>query len=179
MNKIRHYRGLDMTDFVTCRGNLDRGFIGLEDIVDFCIDNVKPTDTVLELGTFKGASTVVFAHYARQVISVDIDNSINNNITKCNNILLIQCDSRLVYKLFPHKFYNVLYVDSVHTYKHLKEELRTLVPLAIEGARIGGHDYITDIHDPEFQRSPQIIKAVDEFCEGKPSKIYKFGSWVR
>ena len=41
-------------------------------LIDFCVDNIKPTDHLLELGCCLGASTSIFAQFAKKVTTADV-----------------------------------------------------------------------------------------------------------
>lgn len=169
------YREIDIKNFpVHKRGNGSGNPENLFGLIDFCIDNVKEKDTVLELGCFYGASTAVFSHFAKHVVTVDINfNHITQEfINKYLNVELIRCSSLNVSNKFYDESFDIMYIDTVHTYDHCIKELSKLYSkckINKYGFRtIGGHDY----------NQPGINKAVKEFFGRKPDNVYTDTSWV-
>lgn len=169
------YRGIDMRHFpVHKRGNDSGKPENLFGLIDFCIDNVKITDTVLELGCFYGASTAVFSYFAKNVLAVDINfNHITQEfINKYLNVELLKCSSLSIYQHFDDNAFDILYIDTVHTYEHCIRELNSLYhkckPNQDGVRRIGGHDY----------NNPHIYRALKEFFIRDPDQIYSDTSWV-
>jgi hypothetical protein len=137
-------------------------------LIDFCIDNVKEDDTILELGCLNGASTSVFSFFAKKVISVDVNFSRleKDFLEKHKNVELIQKSSLDVSDLKIR--YDLLYIDTVHEYNHCTKELDSLYEFCRSNPkRIGGHDY-------DFVG---VKSAVNDFFGRKPTKIYDDNSW--
>ena len=150
----------------------------LHGLVDFCIDNVKPEHTLLELGNFQCASTSVFIQFAKKVISVDINlptgrfvDAVNESAEALGSeLLFLQCSSlELVSRHKKDLAYDVLYIDTVHTEEHCTKELKSLVGFCNSSPKIiAGHDYHTS----------GVKSAVNNFFKRKPDKVYTDGSWV-
>jgi hypothetical protein len=66
-------------------------------------------------------------------------------------------------KELPDEHLDMVYIDTVHTYEHVKEELELSLKKVKKGGIIAGHDYT-----PHFG---EAIRAVDEFCEKYNRKI--------
>lgn len=140
----------------------------LHGLIDFCFDNVGEEDTVLELGCFHGASTSIFSHFAKKVISVDLNfsNISGDFLEKHENVSFLKMSSL---DLHTQKIpYDLLYIDTVHQYSHCYKELESLYGFCVSSPKkIGGHDYHFDA----------VKKAVHDFFGKEPNKLYQDKSW--
>jgi hypothetical protein len=163
------YKGIEIKNIPSLKRGGNHGKEEhLHGLIDFCIDNVEKTDTILELGCFYGASTSIFSHFSNKVISVDLDFSKlpGNFLETHKNIELIKESSLNVSDLGIH--YDLLYIDTVHTFHHCTQELTSLYDYCRSSPRkIGGHDYHMD----------GIKLAVHDFFGCKPTKTYDDQSW--
>ena len=66
-------------------------------------------------------------------------------------------DSCAVLSQFPDNYFDVVYIDSVHTYQHVLRELEMSYKKVKDGGYILGHDYC--------QQTNGVILAVNEFCK--------------
>ena len=62
----------------------------------------------------------------------------------------------------PDDYFDWVYVDANHDYKHVKEDLETVLPKMKEGGLICGHDYLE--FNPLTKTKYGVIQAVGEFC---------------
>ena len=145
---------------------------------------------MIEIGSFVGESTVLFAQSFKKVIAIDPflegydpKDSISNNfdfdnvyqtyldrITVYSNIETIIDTSDNAVKELVGKEFDFVYIDGLHTYDGVKSDITNYLPLIKKGGVIGGHDYV--------QGWSGVIKAVDEIL-GKPDKTFKDGSWIK
>jgi predicted O-methyltransferase YrrM len=160
---------------------------GLRDMVNFIgKTNDLSKMTMVEIGTYRGDSTIIFAKAFRNVITIDpfksgiggINNSVDmnivyrqylNNVKGFKNIRLIKDFSYNVVKTFEDGEIDVVYVDGLHTYKAVKQDTKEWVPKIKKGGYITGHDY-------HLKKFPGVVKAVIE-CLGKV-KTFKDTSWL-
>jgi GR25 family glycosyltransferase involved in LPS biosynthesis len=63
----------------------------------------------------------------------------------------------------PDEYLDMVYIDTVHTYEHVKEELKLSLLKVRKGGIIAGHDYSPHLDG--------VIQAVDEFCKEHNRKI--------
>lgn len=166
------YKGVDLGfGNVLSRGGGPGAPEHLHGLIDFCEDNVSSESTVLELGCYEGASTKVFAHFAKKVIAVDIAFNLVDKSSMPENVEFIRCSSLLLNELLEGKqiFYDVLYIDTVHTEDHCTKELNALHQYCKSDPKIiGGHDY----------NFPGVKNAVIKFFGKEPDKVYSEHSWV-
>ncbi len=128
--------------------------------------------TVLELGTGTGESTVAFLDAAKKiggkVYSIDIDPCLEAHATiKSHGFekywTFIQSSSLEVDWDRP---IDHLFVDTVHTYEQVIEELKKYEPHVRRGGLITLHDIVT---------WPGVMKAIEVYLKGrKDLRLYKY-----
>ena len=148
--------------------------------------------TMIEIGSFIGESTVIFARHFKHVIAIDpfLPNydpadptsnfDFNDVFQEFKNRTEEQKQKITTYKMMSDDAVNLLkdkydfvYIDGLHTYDGVKQDIINYLPLIKEGGIIGGHDYGTN--GPHLQG---VTQAVDEVL-GKPDKRFKDGSWIK
>ena len=168
---------------------------GLQDMVDYLntIHNVNEL-TILEIGSWVGVSTELFAKSFKQVYAVDpwskttgintkynmrqVEREFDNRTIPYDNIVkrkmtsmqyknkLLQKLKLDMYKNDPDKF-DVIYIDGAHDYKNVSLDIKLWKDRAVKF--ICGHDY--------YNKFPGVKKAVNE-AFGKPDKVFSDSSWV-
>lgn len=145
---------------------------------------------MIEIGSYVGESTQVFAKYFGKVISVDpFINGYDMNDQAChhanfddvylkfienikafNNIEHIRKKSDDAILDLGGQTYDFVYIDGMHTYDQVKKDITNYRDLVKPGGFIGGHDYSEYWLD--------VVKAVDE-CLGNPDRTFQDASWVK
>ena len=145
--------------------------------------------TMIEIGSYIGESTVLFAEHFKHVLSIDpFLNDYDENDDACKF-----ADFEIVYKKFTEnisKHHNIthirklscdaiehikdkvdfVYIDGLHTYDQVKKDIANYRKIIKENGVIGGHDY--------SEGWPDIIKGVDESI-GKPDMVFIDCSWIK
>jgi predicted O-methyltransferase YrrM len=155
---------------------------------------------MIEIGSYLGDSTLVFAEHFRSVIAVDpfIEDYDPDDDT-CNyaplsqvydefilrtkdnpKIHLIRTTSDEAVEMIGNaaiklgaKHLNVfdfVYIDGMHTYDQVKKDIKNYLPFLREGGFIGGHDYADN--------KEQVVKAVNEVI-GQPDAVFQDTSWIK
>ena len=144
----------------------------------------RPTDTLIEVGSWTGESAVIFAEYVTRVIYID---SWHINITsvwdctiedvhnifvdytrdnpKISTLRMLSVDAAA---LFADHSADVIYIDTTHKYEVVSSDIAAWRSKARRV--LCGHDY-----KPRF---PGCIRAVDE-AFGKPDEVFPDSSWVK
>lgn len=150
--------------------------------------------TMVEIGSFIGESTIIFAKHFKHVIAIDpflpnydsMDPTCNSGFDfekvfeEFKNTIEEEKEKVTIYRmksddavsLLKDK-YDFIYIDGLHTYEGVKDDIINYKPLVKEGGVIGGHDYGTP-----HNHLLGVTKAVDEMF-GKPDKTFKDGSWIK
>ena len=164
---------------------------GLLDLIKELGDNSDKT--MIEIGSFVGESTVLFAQSFKKVIAVDpfladydpldptsylfeFKNVYETYLDRTGaheNIQTIVSTSDDAVKKLGGLKYDFIYIDGLHTYDGVKTDIINYLPLVKKGGVIGGHDY-TDQHE----HLVGVYKAVNEMF-GKPDKVFKDNSWIK
>lgn len=161
-----------------------------EGLVDMIKELGNTTDqTMIEIGSFIGESTIIFAGHFKEVIAIDpfMDNYDPEDMTcqfkfsevyeeyktrtsPFSNIKTIVKTSDDAVEDLKQDKYDFIYIDGIHQYENVLRDIQTYLPLVKEGGIIGGHDYGGPWKGVE--------KAVDEVF-GKPDKVFKDTSWIK
>ena len=164
---------------------------GLLDLIKELGDNSEKT--MIEIGSFVGESTVLFAQSFKKVIAIDpfladydpldptsylfefknvYETYLDRTGDHQNIQTIVSTSDDAVEKLGGLK-YDFVYIDGLHTYEGVKTDITNYLPLVKEGGVIGGHDYTN--------RIPHLVgvyEAVNEMF-GKPDKVFKDNSWIK
>ena len=160
---------------------------GLRQLIKELGDTSKMT--MVEIGSFIGESTIIFAEHFKQVIAIDpfqpdyhkedptskfnFDEVYDEYIRRTSpfpNIKTLRLTSDSALDVLKDELFDFIYIDGIHTYEQVKIDIDNYLPLVKEGGIIGGHDY-----GPHW---PGVNKAVDEKF-GQPDKRYKDTSWIK
>jgi len=144
---------------------------------------------MIEIGSFIGESTIIFAEYFKEVIAIDpflpdyhaedptskfnFDEVYDEYIRRTSpfpNIKTLRLTSDDAADVLKDELFDFIYIDGIHTYEQVKIDIENYLPLVKPGGIIGGHDYV----------GPWVgvKKAVDEKFE-TPDKTYKDASWIK
>ena len=167
------------------------GTNGLLDLIKELGDNSDKT--MIEIGSFVGESTVLFAQSFKEVIAIDpfladydpqdptsylfeFKNVYETYLDRTGdhqNIQTIVSTSNDALDQLKGLKFDFIYIDGLHTYDGVKTDIQNYLPLVKEGGVIGGHDYTNQI--------PHLVgvyEAVNEMF-GKPDKVFGDNSWIK
>jgi predicted O-methyltransferase YrrM len=164
---------------------------GLVSLIQYVTEGKDPKDmSMIEIGSYVGESTQVFAKYFGKVISVDpFVNGYDMNDLACHHadfkdVYLMFMKNMKPFKNVEHirkksddaildlkkQKYDFVYIDGLHTYDQVKKDINNYKDIVKPGGFIGGHDYSGYWLD--------VVKAVDE-CFGKPDRTFQDASWAK
>lgn len=82
----------------------------------------------------------------------------------------VKLTSEQASKMFDKESIDFCFVDGLHTYLGVMEDLQNYWPLIKKGGTFAGHDYTS---------APPVKKAVDRFFAAKRKKVHQNGSsWI-
>lgn len=163
-------------------GNMRKGLL---DLVAY-VNGVKATKglTLVEVGTYKGDSAMIFAQYFAEVTCVDaweaeLFNVPHEDVAEAEqvfdarakaagNVRKVKSRSLVAARLFPPRSFDVVYIDASHDYESVKADILAWRDKA--RLLVCGHD-----HWPS--RFPGVVRAVVETV-GKPLRVFADTSWV-
>ena len=168
---------------------------GLIDLIEFA----RPR-RVLEIGSDVGVSTETFLLLCDHVTAVDpwgdypeiirIDPDVAGVedkdgytrmrqehgvkfLERCGgypNLRVIRDYSPRALLSFPDDSFDLVYIDAVHQYQQVVDDVRAATRLIVAAGWIAGHDYWPSNKD-------DVVRAVDELF-GDGVKVFRDGSWV-
>ncbi len=141
---------------------------------------------IFEIGSYVGDSTEIFARRFEHVISIDpFENGYDDNdpasyqhsmekieaqfnllCKDYKNITKTKLKSVDAVECFEDNLF-IVYIDGLHTYEGVKQDIELWSPKIRKGGWLTGHDY--------QNRFPGTIQAVNEFK--RPDMIFKDTSW--
>ena len=145
--------------------------------------------TMIEIGSFIGESTIIFAQHFKEVIAIDpflpdyhkedptskfnfdeVYDEYKRRTSPFTNIKTLRLTSNDAVKELNSETYDFIYIDGLHSYEGVKDDIDNYLSLVKPGGYIGGHDY--------GGTWVGVKKAVNEKF-GKPDKTYKDLSWIK
>ncbi len=146
------------------------------------LDIVQPEFTIVEIGSFAGVSSDLFARYCKKLYCIDAwgDNMgiEHDKMVKAelmfdevwaahSNIEAIQGLSCDIAPQFNDQSLDMVYIDGNHSYESVKEDIRLWMPKVKPGGWVTGHDMIL----------MSVQHAVNEMLGAV--KVYEDTSWAR
>ncbi|HDY90114.1 MAG TPA: class I SAM-dependent methyltransferase [bacterium] len=169
---------------------------GLYDLIQYVHKN-KPNVmstgsniSVLEIGSFEGVSTELFAMTCQSVHAVDgwdlavtennydgipkerliqAEKVFRDKMRSYANVILAKCLSSTAHVHFDDNMYDLVYIDADHKEKAVYDDIMNWKSKVREGGFIAGHDY-SNIYT--------VRNAVDS-AFGKPDKVFSDCSWIK
>ena len=162
---------------------------GLIDLIKEMEWSNPDKQTMIEIGSFIGESTIIFAKHFKKVIAIDpflsgyheqdptsrfdFNEVYQEYLDRTNpykNIQTLTITSDDAVKELNSETYDFVYIDGIHSYEQVKQDIINYLPLVKKGGYIGGHDYGTSW--------PGVKVAVDEMF-GQPDKVFQDTSWIK
>jgi hypothetical protein len=168
---------------------------GLIDLINHVEANSeKPfKDFVLvEVGSFVGDSTRVFARRCKEIHSVDpwkngyddehdpssytwpmerIEAQFDEVVEECGNIIKHKMTSLEGAELFEDESIDMVYIDGNHLYEYVKQDIIAWSPKVKKGGWVCGHDWQ---HKKAQGVKPAVLETV-----GQPDKTFQDTSWCK
>jgi hypothetical protein len=164
---------------------------GLEDLINYVntFSNTKEM-TILEIGSYAGESTEMFAQNFKSVIAIDpfmndydandpacsymdltnVYKTFSSVISKYDNITHIRKTSDDAADELKDTKVDLIYIDGLHTYDQVKKDIDNYIGLINESGFISGHDYHSVWQG--------VVDAIHEKI-GKPDTIFQDTSWIK
>jgi hypothetical protein len=142
----------------------------LEGLDELCLKYVTPKMTIIEMGYGLGVSCALFSHYAKIVHSIDRFAHESKYTLSRDNVLFHHGNFSKIapklQKLYPEKV-DLVYVDGLHDYDSVCEDIKIALSLVKDSGYISGHDY--DYQD--------VTSAVSDTLKIKP-EVFSDSSWI-
>lgn len=95
----------------------------------------------------------------------------NKRLRNCDNVKTLAMGSAQAARLVTDRTLDFVYIDSIHTFRHVCRDIELWLPKIRPNGIIGGHDY-----SPE--EWPGVVKAV-KVKLGFPDEVFADTSWVK
>jgi predicted O-methyltransferase YrrM len=165
------------------------GQTDLEGLEELCRELIRNTDRVVEIGCYAGESSQVIARYAAKLYCIDrwkdgliekgsgfnykdmsrVEILFDAALIENHNVIKIRGDSSDLAEVFGENLIDLVYIDSLHDYETVRNDICRWWPKIKQGGHIGGHNHSA--------RWPGVMRAVREQFGG-PDKLYRDSSWI-
>ncbi|MFA6000086.1 MAG: class I SAM-dependent methyltransferase [Candidatus Paceibacterota bacterium] len=156
---------------------------------------LKNSDVIVEIGSYAGHSSLIFANHVKHISCVDpwldqdwckiykitpkdlgafwsfpmseVEKEFDNKMSAFKNFTKLKMTSKEASKLYNNESLDFVYIDGLHTYDAVKEDFSLWYPKIKKTGYIGGHDF----------QYPPVKKAIID-CLGQPKEIFIDFSWI-
>jgi len=174
-----------------CIRNAKNAVVGLIDLCQYI--GLTKNMRMVEIGSYVGDSTKVFAERFEKVFAIDpwrngyddsdaasyqfdmakVELQFDTLCSEYKNIEKMKCRSDQGYYLlnvnYPGKVFDFVYIDGLHSYEGVKHDIHIWKWKIKEGGFIGGHDY-------SMKKFPGVVQAVNEYK--MPDMTFSDTSWI-
>jgi predicted O-methyltransferase YrrM len=155
------------------------------------INTIRPTSEmrIIEIGSYVGESTMIFADRFKEVISVDpyindydlADDACHHapfdkvyeqfirNTLSIPNIKSIKETSENAFSILKDQQWDMVYIDGLHTFEGVSYDIEHYKTLIKPGGFICGHDYGWG----------NVRHAIGQLLDDKVDATFKDGSWAK
>jgi predicted O-methyltransferase YrrM len=163
---------------------------GLQDMIDW-INTIRPTSEMrmIEIGSYVGESTLMFANHFKEVISVDpyvndydlTDGACHyapfdkvyaefiKNTLGIPNIKSIRETSQNAFSILKEQEWDIVYIDGLHTLEGVWYDIEHYKTIIKPGGFICGHDYGWG----------NVRHAIGQLLDDKVDATFKDMSWIK
>lgn len=161
--------------------------VGFLEMINYILEIKPEASHWVEIGSHIGeaASLMLGFPNIKRLDCVDdgswVKDSFQNLTTRTqqhiteNRCFLHQIDSISFSQKIPDNYADVIYIDACHKYESVKQDIEVYFSKVKQGGFFCGHDY-----NPEQNKWPGVIRAVDEFSSSYhlPIKRFRDSSWL-
>lgn len=163
---------------------------GLIDMINW-IDNIRPTKEmrIIEIGSYIGESTMIFADRFKEVVSVDpyindydledaacsfapfdkVYEQFVRNTLSIPNIKSIRETSENAFSILKDQQWDMVYIDGLHTFEGVSFDIAHYKTIIKPGGFICGHDYGWG----------NVRHAIGNLLDDKVDATFKDASWAK
>ena len=153
-------------------------------LYDLICKYVEPIDTVVELGSFAGVSSELFALHCSKLYCVDkwepyweitqqefmntAEQRFDSMTKNYTNVVKLKMDTIESVKQFEDNSIDLIYIDSDHSSDRVKQELEAWLPKIKPDGFISGHDI----------NMPTVFNVVTQYFNPTLVEVFNDTSWI-
>ena len=163
---------------------------GLIDMINW-IDNIRPTKEmrIIEIGSYIGESTMIFADRFKEVVSVDpyindydledaacsfapfdkVYEQFVRNTLSIPNVKSIRETSQNAFSILKDQQWDMVYIDGLHTLEGVSYDIAHYKTIIKPGGFVCGHDYGWG----------NVRHAIGQLLDDKVDATFKDASWAK
>jgi predicted O-methyltransferase YrrM len=163
---------------------------GLIDMINW-IDSIRPTKEmrIIEIGSYIGESTMIFADRFKEVVSVDpyindydladaacsyapfdkVYEQFVRNTLSISNIKSIRETSENAFSILKDQQWDMVYIDGLHTLEGVSYDIEHYKTIIKPGGFVCGHDYGWG----------NVRHAIGQLLDDKVDATFKDASWAK
>ena len=163
---------------------------GLIDMINW-INTIRPTSEmrIIEIGSYVGESTMIFADRFKEVVSVDpyindydledaaclfapfdkVYEQFVRNTLPIPNIKSIRETSKNAFSILKDQQWDMVYIDGLHTLEGVSYDIEHYKTIIKPGGFVCGHDYGWG----------NVRHAIGQLLDDKVDATFKDASWVK
>lgn len=148
----------------------------LHGLDDLCVRHIKPRNdpVLLEIGSYNGVSTSLFAYYCKKVVSIDPQylDTMKEVLKNHDNIEFHNDYSSNIVPSFEDESFDVVYIDGFHNYENAMRDILLCIPKLKKDGIMTGHDY--------HQNHPGVVLTVNHLIQSGlfvNPELYADSSW--
>ena len=163
---------------------------GLINMINW-INTIRPTSEmrIIEIGSYVGESTTIFAEHFKEVVSVDpYMNDYDLNDAACHhasfdkvyeqfirntlsipNIKSIKETSENAFSILKEQQWDMVYIDGLHTFEGVSYDIEHYKSIIKPGGFVCGHDY----------NWGNVRHAIGQLLDDKVDATFKDTSWAK
>ena len=163
---------------------------GLIDMINW-INTIRPTSEmrIIEIGSYVGESTMIFADWFKEVVSVDpyindydledaacsfapfdkVYEQFLRNTLPIPNIKSIRETSKNAFSILKDQQWDMVYIDGLHTLEGVSYDIEHYKTIIKPGGFVCGHDYGWG----------NVRHAIGQLLDDKVDATFKDASWAK
>lgn len=139
---------------------------------------INEETVMLEIGSFSGVSSELFALHAKSIVCVDpyesypeidyesilsAEKQFAEMMSNYLNITKIKLKSNDAISLFEDETFDLIYIDGAHDYENVSKDIKSWIPKIKKGGYISGHDF--SVHDVNLAIMDCGLSIIEVFCD--------------
>ena len=163
---------------------------GLQNMIDW-INTIRPTSEmrIIEIGSYVGESTMIFADRFKEVVSVDpyindydledaacsfapfdkVYEQFVRNTLSVPNIKSIRETSQNAFSILKDQQWDMVYIDGLHTFEGVSYDIAHYKTIIKPGGFVCGHDYGWG----------NVRHSIGQLLDDKVDSTFMDGSWAK